>query len=67
MKNYIFYTTDGLTEDNRNQDVENCQILGWQKGNNAKKAFENLKKENLNLNFENISCQELASEQVFYF
>ncbi len=67
MKKYIFYTSDGFTKNQSNNDVENCQILGWQKGRSEKEAFENFKKENPNLDLENICCQELANEKVFYF
>jgi len=48
MRTYIFYTTEGFTEDNNLNQTENCQILDWQKGNNEKEAFENFKKENPN-------------------
>ncbi len=67
MKIYIFYTSDGSTKDLNNEDTENCQILGWQNGVDEKDAFKNLKEENPNLDFENICCQELASEKFFYF
>lgn len=70
MKKYIFYTTEGFTQDSKNNDVENCQIVDWAEGENPKDAFQNLKKENQFLkqvSFDNIICQELASEKVDYF
>ncbi len=65
MKKYIFYTLDGFTENKNGQNIENCQILGWQNGKNEKEAFNNFKKENSNI--ENICCQELANEKIYYF
>ncbi len=67
MKKYIFYSTDGETKDKNLQDIENCQILGWASGINEQDAFNNLKKENRNIDFENICCQELVSDKVYYF
>ncbi|MCD4704473.1 hypothetical protein K8R66_00145 [bacterium] len=68
MKKYIFYTSDGFTENNNFELSENCQILGWQEGKDEKEAFENLKKENQNIRFfKKICCQELAENKVYYF
>ncbi len=67
MKTYIFYTSEGFTQDNNLIDTENCQILDWQKGKDEKEAFENFKKENPHISFRNIKCQELANEKVYYF
>lgn len=67
MKKYIFYTKEGFTEDANLKQTENCQILDWQNGRNAKEAFENFKKENSNIQFKEICCQELASEKIYYF
>ncbi len=44
MKQFIFYTNEGFTEDNQNNPTENCQILGWGKGENSQEAFKNLMK-----------------------
>ena len=66
MKNYVFYTSDGFTKDNQENEVDNCQILGWNKGADEKEAFINFKKENIKINFKNICCQELVSSKVFY-
>jgi len=67
MKKYIFYTSEGFTEDNNFNQIENCQILGWQEGKDEKEAFDNLKKENPNINFNEICCQKLADGKVYHF
>lgn len=46
MNEYIFYTTEGFTQDPNGNDIENCQVLGCAFGNNPKEAEENLLKEN---------------------
>lgn len=47
MNEYIFYTTEGYTcPPNEDKEVENCQVLGFAKGNNAREAKENLIKDN---------------------
>ena len=66
MKKYIFYTSEGFTEDENGNDTNNCQILDWQNGKNEKDAFKNFKKENTNISFKNIHCQELTSGKVYY-
>lgn len=69
MKYFIFFTSDGFTEDKNNNQNENCQILGWVGGINPDDAFKKLKIEiNFeNMNFDKVSCQELQSEKVCYF
>lgn len=74
MKSYIFFTNEGTTYqpdlESNEPDIENCQIIGWAQGCSAKVAFDNLKDDNmylLNSNFEEIKCQQLASESVDYF
>lgn len=69
MKNYIFITTEGYTYSPNNagseQDIENCQVLGFENGNNAEEAFKNLKINNSFLNdlaFNGVICYELAKE-----
>lgn len=43
MNEYIFYTTEGQTlAPDINYDVENCQVLGFARGDNATQAEENL-------------------------
>ncbi len=41
MNEYIIYTTEGYTEaPNENVEIENCQVLGWGKGDNPSKAVD---------------------------
>mgnify|MGYP006924773943 CR=1 FL=1 len=46
MSEYIFYTTEGFTQDPNGNDVENCQVLGRAFGKNENDARCNLLKEN---------------------
>lgn len=46
MAEYIFYTTEGFTQDPAGNDVENCQLIGRAFGANVKEAKNNLLKEN---------------------
>lgn len=58
---YVFYTTDGFTQDLNNKDIENCQILGFAKGNSVSEAYNNLLLENnylKNYSFHNILALE---------
>jgi hypothetical protein len=41
-KKLLFYTNEGFSEDKQSKPTENCQILGWGKGETAQDAFENL-------------------------
>lgn len=42
MNEYIFYTTEGFTQDPNGNDVENCQLLGRSFGINSDDALHNL-------------------------
>lgn len=43
MHQYIFYTPEGWTAPpNEGMTVENCQLLGFAKGDNLNNAFEKL-------------------------
>ena len=50
MNSYIFITTEGFTfqpgSESAEPDVENCQVIGFAKGNSIDEAFENLIAEN---------------------
>ena len=46
MAEYIFYTTEGFTQDPKGDDVENCQLIGRAFGNNENEAKNNILKEN---------------------
>lgn len=65
MRNFIFYTSDGFTEDTERQEVDNCQVLGFGKGFNLNAAFLDFKNENSWLqdyNFEEVIAQEIIGE-----
>lgn len=46
MNEYIFYTTEGFTQNPGGVSVENCQVLGRAIGKNEKEARYNLLKGN---------------------
>ena len=46
MKKYLFYTTDGFTQDASLKETENCQLLGIGLGNNIEQAFDDFLNEN---------------------
>lgn len=47
VKEYIIYTTEGHTiAPNEEIEVDNCQVLGFVKGENANEAKANLLNEN---------------------
>ena len=39
MHKYIFYSSDGQVFDINGKEVDNCQIIGWAYGSDAKDAF----------------------------
>ncbi|MBU4321490.1 MAG: hypothetical protein L6246_00055 [Thermodesulfovibrionales bacterium] len=74
MKSYIFITTEGYTfqpdSDFAEPDIENCQVVGFGKGNDAPEAFENMLKGNdylLETNFNEVFCLQLRNEERTYF
>jgi len=69
MGAYIFITTEGYTyqpgSEAMEPDIENCQVLGFAKGNDAKEAFSALLRENaylLETSFDEVVCLELKDE-----
>jgi len=71
---FIFYTTEGYTfqpnSENDIPDVENCQILGWGKGNTVEEAFDNFKEESTwleDLEFDEVIGAELKDEEAYHF
>ena len=46
LSEYIFYTTEGFTQDPECDNVENCQVIGRALGENEDEAKKNLLKEN---------------------
>lgn len=46
MRKYLFYTTDGFTQNASLKETENCQLLGIGLGNNIGQAFDDFLNEN---------------------
>ncbi|MDT8302174.1 MAG: hypothetical protein RQ760_11870 [Sedimentisphaerales bacterium] len=78
MKSYIFITAEGYTfqpeSESIEPDIENCQVIGFAKGEYPKQAFENLIQENSNLletAFDELICYELkdedGSEKTYFY
>jgi len=69
MGAYIFITAEGYTYQPGSEavesDIENCQVLGFAKGNDADEAFSALLEENaylLETSFDEVVCLELKDE-----
>jgi len=69
MGAYIFITTEGNTyqpgSEAAEPDIENCQVLGFAKGDDADAAFCVLLQENaylLETSFDEVVCLELKDE-----
>lgn len=65
MAEFIFYTTEGLTQDPEGEDVDNCQVIGRAFGNDMDDARNNLIKENpwieeYDFDIDMFICKELA-------
>ena len=72
MKNYIFITKQGITyqpnTSSPEPDIENCQVIGFAKGNNENEAMQYLIKANeylLKTNFNEFICMELKNENHY--
>jgi len=72
MKSYIFITEEGFTYQpdsmSPEPDIENCQVIGFAKGNDSNEAFEELIKENdylLDTSFNEILCIELKDVDYY--
>jgi len=67
-KLFLFITPDGLTfscPDIEHPDVENLQVIGWEKGFNEEDALKNFLRNNkwiINTCFEKIICLEIKNE-----
>ena len=69
MRRFIFYTAEGHTADEGGVHTNNLQVLGWGAGSTPKKALEDLLVKNKHLQhqgFENVICQEVASDKEYY-
>jgi hypothetical protein len=74
MKWYIFITNEGFTftpnSECQEPDIENCQVIGFGKGENAQKAFEDMlisQEYLMKTNFDKIIGLELKNEVREYF
>ena len=72
MSSYIFITTEGYTylpaSESIEPNIENCQVIGFAKGNTEQQAFQNLTKENphlLETSFDELICLELKYKDCF--
>lgn len=69
MNKYIFITNEGITYQPNSKsiepDCENAQIIGFSYGNNQEEAFDNLLKENTQLeqsSFHEIYCYQVKED-----
>ena len=74
MKSYIFITEEGITyqpdSESPEPDIENCQVIGFAKGDSPAEAFDNLVKENgylLETSFDEVICLELKHRDYHKF
>jgi hypothetical protein len=74
IKKFIFYTTEGFTFQPGSEEdlpeVENCQVLGWGRGETPKEAFDDFKQESSwleVLRFDEVIGAELKNEKRYYF
>ena len=51
MTDFIFYTTEGFTQDANGDDIENCQVIGRAFGDDMDDARNNLLNPNRSLGF----------------
>jgi len=72
MHSYIFITVEGYTfqpgSETIEPDIENCQVVGFAKGDNPQQAFQSLVKENsflLGTTFDETICLELKHPDFF--
>ena len=67
MKNYMFYTTDGYTQDTNLNETENCQLLGFASGQNINEAYNSLIKDNnyiLEHHWQNVTGYEVIGKPI---
>jgi len=75
MREFIFITKEGHTfqpggSESAESDIENCQVIGFARGENVEEAFEKLISENrflLETTFYEVKGMELASMEGKYF
>lgn len=65
MNEYIFYTTEGVTlPPNEDEDIDNCQILGFVEAKNSSEAMDLLLKNNPWIVEAGFSRREIMVKQV---
>ena len=71
MRHYIFITPEGFTyqpnSTTTQPDAENCQVIGFGKGEGVTEAFENFFSDNpwlLETTYSHVIAYELKSEQI---
>ena len=64
MSEFIFYTTEGFTQDPNGNDVENCQVLGRAFGRNKDEAKCNLIKKSPWIEEAGFDMTELIVKQL---
>lgn len=68
MKNFIFYTSEGFTYDNKHNEANNMQILGHGEGINITEAFESFKEHQSYIKkqaFKNVIAIQTVGNTVF--
>ncbi|HMN32982.1 MAG: hypothetical protein IT215_02515 [Chitinophagaceae bacterium] len=65
MEEYVFYTLEGYTFSPTNKELENIQILGFEKGDTLKEAFENLIKNNNWIKSSGFNIDEIKNRRLF--
>ncbi len=66
-KNFLFFTSEGLTFDDNNKKIENMQILGDGFGDDILEAFENFKNEQKYLkdfSFKNVMAIQTVGDVI---
>lgn len=65
MNKYVFYTTEGMTlPPDEDEDVDNCQILGFVEAQNSSEAMDLLLKNNPWIIETGFSMSEIVVKQV---
>ena len=65
MKEYVFFTLEGYTFSPNNKEVENIQVLGFEKGDTLKEAFNNLIKNNDWIKNSGFNIDEIKARRLF--
>jgi len=67
MNEYVFFTSEGFTQSPNGDDVENFQILGFEKSDNKENAINLLLKHNVWIIEKNFNIQKIKSRQLLNF